>query len=123
LSKRKADNSDSDPNEVQRQIAFDARESIGWAKSPTSEESGPQEALSLFHDFRNFRLATVATQWDNRGMTRTSPPEYHEQRRIEKLLIKLSRAKAISAEPAQRVEDQPAILATGTSRSRVFYST
>jgi hypothetical protein len=33
------ENSDSGPHEVQRQIPFDARESIGWAQPTTPEES------------------------------------------------------------------------------------
>jgi hypothetical protein len=38
-SSRTEENPDSNPNEVQRAIPFDARKSIGWAQSATEKES------------------------------------------------------------------------------------
>ena len=77
----------------------------------------------MLQDFHNLRLATAATQWDNEGMTLTSLPQSHEQKKIEKLLIKLARVKAISAKPPQRVQGQPAVRVSGRAHSQVFYST
>jgi hypothetical protein len=77
----------------------------------------------MFQDFHNIRLETDASGWDNRGMTLTSLPQSHEQRKVEKLLIKLARVKAISAEPPQRAPKHPAFGISGTAHPRVFYST
>jgi hypothetical protein len=56
-------------------------------------------------------------------MTFTSLPQSHEQRKVEKLLIKLARVKAISAKPPQSVQGQTPVRFSGTANSRVFYST
>jgi hypothetical protein len=77
----------------------------------------------MFHDFHNLRLATGAFQWDNRAMTLTSLPQSHEQRKVEKLLIKLAGVKAISAKPPQSVPGRTPVRVSGTANSRVFYST
>jgi len=56
-------------------------------------------------------------------MTLTNLPPSHEQRKIEKLLIKLARVKAISAKMPQGVPGRPAVRVSGTANARVFYST
>jgi hypothetical protein len=38
--------------------------------------------------------------WDNRKMKITSRPRPNEQRKIEKLLVKLAKIKSVSAKPA-----------------------
>jgi hypothetical protein len=55
-------------------------------------------------------------------MTPTSLPQPHEYRKIEKLLIKLSKVKPISAKPAPIVLGKCA-LQTFTAHPRVFFST
>jgi hypothetical protein len=50
-------------------------------------------------------------------------PQPHEQRKIEALLVKLSKAKPISAEPASIVKGMSAVPGGSTAHSRVFYST
>jgi hypothetical protein len=56
-------------------------------------------------------------------MTRTSLPQPHEQRKVEELLVKLSKIKPISAKPAPIVLGNPAIRAASTANSQVFFST
>jgi len=56
-------------------------------------------------------------------MTRTSPPQPHEQRKVEALLVKLSKMKPISAKPAPIVLGSTAIRAACTANSQVFFST
>jgi len=53
----------------------------------------------------------------------TSLPAPHEQRKIEKLLLKLSKVKPISANPAPIVLGKSAIRAAFTAHSQVFFST
>jgi hypothetical protein len=50
-------------------------------------------------------------------MTRTGPTQPHEQRKIEELLVKLSKMKPISAKPAPIVLGNPAIRAACTANS------
>jgi hypothetical protein len=56
-------------------------------------------------------------------MTQTSLPQPHEQRKVEKLLVKLSKVKPVSAKPAPIVQGMPAIRAACTANSQVFFST
>jgi hypothetical protein len=56
-------------------------------------------------------------------MTRTSLPQPHEQRKVEELLVKLSKMKPISAKPTPIVVGNPAIRAASTANSQVFFST
>jgi hypothetical protein len=56
-------------------------------------------------------------------MKRTSLPPPHEQHKIEKLLVKLSKMKPISAKPTTIVPGNPAIRAACTANSQVFFST
>ena len=73
-------------------------------------ENAKQENLvGMFHDFHTFRLVCGASGWDNGGMTLTSLPPSHEQRKVEKLLIKLARVKAISAKLPQSMPGRPAV--------------
>jgi hypothetical protein len=51
-------------------------------------------------------------------MTQTSLAQPHEQRKVEKLLVKLSKMKPISAKPAPIV-----VPAACTANSQVFFST
>jgi len=55
-------------------------------------------------------------------MTQTSLPQPHEQRKVEALLVKLSKVKPISAKLAPIVPAKAAIRAC-TANSRVFFST
>ena len=55
-------------------------------------------------------------------MTPTSLPQPHEQRKVEQLLVKLSKVKPISAKPAPIVLGRSALL-TYTAHPRVFFST
>jgi hypothetical protein len=56
-------------------------------------------------------------------MTHTSLPQPHEQRKVEKLLLKLSKVKPISAKPAPIVQGMSAIRAGCTAHSKLFFST
>ena len=56
-------------------------------------------------------------------MTRMSLAQPHEQRKIEALLVKLSKAKPISAKPAPIVQGMSAIPGGSSAHPRVFYST
>jgi len=56
-------------------------------------------------------------------MKRTSLPQPHEQRKVEELLMKLSKMKPISAKPTTTVPGNPAIRAACTANSQVFFST
>jgi len=56
-------------------------------------------------------------------MTKTSPPQTHEQRKLEKLLLRLSKVKPISAKPAPIVLGESAIRAACAATSQVFFST
>jgi hypothetical protein len=56
-------------------------------------------------------------------MTRISLPQSREQRKIEALLVKLSKVKPISAKPAPIVRGEPAIRAACAANSQVFFST
>jgi hypothetical protein len=56
-------------------------------------------------------------------MTQTSLPQPHEQRKVEELLLKLSKVKPISAKPAPIVLGEPAIRAACPASSQVFFST
>jgi hypothetical protein len=56
-------------------------------------------------------------------MIRTSLPQPHEQRKVEALLVKLSKVKPISAQPAPIVQGMSAIRAACTANSQVFFST
>jgi hypothetical protein len=53
----------------------------------------------------------------------TSLPQPHEQRKIEQLLVKLSKVKPISAKPARFVQKISAVRAGNTAHSQVFFST
>jgi hypothetical protein len=56
-------------------------------------------------------------------MTRMILPQPHEQRKIEALLVKLSKAKPISAKPAPIVQGMSAIRQGCPANSQVFFST
>ncbi|MGC1452622.1 MAG: hypothetical protein WA830_21545 [Candidatus Sulfotelmatobacter sp.] len=56
-------------------------------------------------------------------MTHTSPPQPHEQRKLEQLLVKLSQVKPISAKPAPIVHGNSAIRADSTAHAKLFFST
>ncbi len=56
-------------------------------------------------------------------MTQTNLPPRHEQRKVEALLLRLSKMKPISAKPAPIGIGHSALRATGTANSRVFFST
>ena len=56
-------------------------------------------------------------------MTQTILPQPHEQRKIEQLIVKLSKVKPISAKPAPIVQGMCAIRASCTAHSQVFFST
>src|SRR6202021_1316274 len=45
-------------------------------------------------------LCLPSWAWDNRQMKITSLPRPNEQRKIEKLLVKLAKIKSVSAKPA-----------------------
>jgi hypothetical protein len=45
-------------------------------------------------------LPGVAMLWETINMTTSLPIQRHEQRKIEKLLVKLAKTKPISAQPA-----------------------
>jgi len=55
-------------------------------------------------------------------MTQTSLPPRHEQRKVEELLLKLSKMKPLAAKPVI-VLGKPAIGAASTANPRVFFST
>jgi hypothetical protein len=57
------------------------------------------------------------------AMTQTNLPPRHEQRKVEELLLRLSKMKPISAKPAPIGIGHSALRATGTANSRVFFST
>jgi hypothetical protein len=56
-------------------------------------------------------------------MTQTNLPQSHEQRKVEELLVKLSKVKPISAKPAPIVLGRSAIRIACTANSQVFFST
>jgi hypothetical protein len=56
-------------------------------------------------------------------MTWTSLPQPHEQRKLEELLVRLSKVKPISAKPAPIVQGESAIRAACAANSQVFFST
>jgi hypothetical protein len=56
-------------------------------------------------------------------MTQTNLPPRHEQRKVEELLLRLSKMKPIAAKPAPIGIEHSAVPATGTANSRVFFST
>jgi len=56
-------------------------------------------------------------------MTQTSLPQRHEQRKVEALLLKLSKVQPISAKPAPIVQGEAAIRAACSANSQVFFST
>jgi len=56
-------------------------------------------------------------------MTQTILPQPHEQRKIEQVIVKLSKVKPISAKPAPIVQGMPAIQAGFTAHSQAFFST
>jgi hypothetical protein len=65
-------------------------------------------------------LPNYVREW---GMTQTSVPQRHEQRKVEGLLLKLSKVKPISAKAAPVVPGKSAIRAAGTASPQVFFST
>jgi hypothetical protein len=56
-------------------------------------------------------------------MTHNSLPQRHEQRKVEELLLRLSKMQPISAKPASIVPGKAAIRAASTANSHVFFST
>jgi hypothetical protein len=68
-------------------------------------------------------LELASGSWDNRTMTSPSLPQPHEQRKIEQLLIRLSKMKPVSAKPAPIVQRLPALRAGRTARPQIFFST
>lgn len=58
--------------------------------------------------------------WQNFLMLQPNLPIPHEQRKIDQLLIALSKKQPVSAKPAPIAHGQTA---TGTAHPRVFFST
>jgi hypothetical protein len=56
-------------------------------------------------------------------MTQNSLPQLHEQRKVEALLLRLSKLQPISAKPAPIVFGKVAIRETTTANRQVFFST
>jgi hypothetical protein len=56
-------------------------------------------------------------------MRRTSLPRPHHERKLEALLVNLSKVKPISAKPAPIVPGKSAIRAACRANSQVFFST
>jgi hypothetical protein len=56
-------------------------------------------------------------------MKQTSLPQPHEQRKVEELLVKLSKIRPISAKPTPIVPGKTASRTAGTANSQVFFST
>jgi hypothetical protein len=56
-------------------------------------------------------------------MTYNSLPQRHEQRKVEELLLRLSKMKPISAKPVPIVLGKAAIRTASTANSQVFFST
>jgi hypothetical protein len=54
----------------------------------------------------NNRDSTAQGSWENMNMPATSRPVSHEQKKIEKLLLKLAKIKPISAKPAPIADGQ-----------------
>ena len=54
----------------------------------------------------NNRDSTAQGAWENMNMRATSHPVSHEQKKIEKLLLKLAKIKPISAKPAPIADGQ-----------------
>jgi hypothetical protein len=96
---------DSDyPQKLDRQNALDG----GW----------------LVNDAFGEGLLLRPTLCENGSMTQNSLPQPHEQRRIEQLLVKLSKVKPISSKPAPIVQGVSATRgAACTAHSQVFFST
>lgn len=55
-------------------------------------------------------------------MTQISQSPRHEQRKVDELLLKLSKMKPVAAKP-EIVLGKPAIRVAGTANPRVFFST
>jgi len=56
-------------------------------------------------------------------MTQNSLPQPHEQRKVEVLLLRLSKMQPVSAKPAPIVFGKAAIPAAYPANPRVFFST
>jgi hypothetical protein len=56
-------------------------------------------------------------------MTQTSLPQLHEQRKVEKLLVKLSKMKPICTKSAPIAPGESATRAACTANAQVFFST
>jgi len=56
-------------------------------------------------------------------MAQTNLPQRHEQRKVEELLLRLSKMKPIAAKPAPVGIGHTALRPTGTASPRVFFST
>jgi hypothetical protein len=56
-------------------------------------------------------------------MTQINLPQPHEQRKVENLLVKLSKMKPISAKPAPIALGKAALIAACTAHPQVFFST
>jgi hypothetical protein len=56
-------------------------------------------------------------------MTQMSLPQPHEQRKVEALLLRLSKIQPISAKPAPIVFGKTAIREASTANPQVFFST
>jgi len=56
-------------------------------------------------------------------MSKTDLPQRHEQRNIDKLLLRLSKMKPVLAKPAPIAPAKSAIRAACTSNLQVFFST
>jgi len=67
-----------------------------------------------------FCLLGGRTLYENRAMAQTSLPQPHEQRKLEQLIVKLSKVKPISAKPAPIVHGMLAVRASCTAHSQVF---
>jgi len=56
-------------------------------------------------------------------VSRTSSPRRHEQQKVDKLLVRLSKMKSILPKTAAIVQGKPAIRAACTANVQVFFST
>jgi hypothetical protein len=56
-------------------------------------------------------------------MTQTSLPQPHEQRKLEALLLRLSKMQPISAKPIPMVQREAAKRGACSANSQVFFST
>jgi hypothetical protein len=56
-------------------------------------------------------------------MSKTSLPQRHEQRKVDKLLLRLSKMKPILSKPGPIAPGKSEVRAASTSKLKVFFST